>query len=123
MLALTAFSATGTAGVLEKLRDKQFISGWRNEMYPVTSSFYSTPELLVSYESPYSTSTKAESTKDALPRIFARACHKSHRGTNCKVLRNMFNGEVCRSTSCCLNVLLQKPAPWLFKWKGCRPVM
>jgi hypothetical protein len=35
-------------GVLEELRDKSVISGWRNELYPVTSSFYAKPELLVS---------------------------------------------------------------------------
>lgn len=35
------------AGVLEELRDMQVITGWRNEMYPVKSSFYSPPDLLV----------------------------------------------------------------------------
>eukprot|EP00983_Pelagomonas_calceolata_P089206 1157291-Pelagomonas_calceolata.AAC.1 len=44
------FSATPPvcAGVLEELRDKKVIGGWRNELYPVTSSFYDKPELLVS---------------------------------------------------------------------------
>uniref|UniRef100_A0A7S3VQ33 Nudix hydrolase domain-containing protein n=1 Tax=Dunaliella tertiolecta TaxID=3047 RepID=A0A7S3VQ33_DUNTE len=35
------------ARVLEELRDKKVIGGWRNELYPVTSSFYDKPELLV----------------------------------------------------------------------------
>lgn len=35
------------ARVLEQLRQEGVIGGWRNELYPVTSSFYSDPLLLV----------------------------------------------------------------------------
>jgi len=35
------------AGVLEALRSEGYITGWRNELYPVTSSFYDQPAMLV----------------------------------------------------------------------------
>ncbi|GAX77947.1 hypothetical protein CEUSTIGMA_g5389.t1 [Chlamydomonas eustigma] len=35
------------AGVLRQLRDERVITGWRDEYYPVTSSFYDQPVMLV----------------------------------------------------------------------------
>jgi hypothetical protein len=36
------------AQVLDQLREQGVIQGWRNELYPVTPSFYSPPLMLVS---------------------------------------------------------------------------
>jgi len=36
-----------TSGVLQQLRSMGVITGWRDEMYPVTSGFYDAPVMLV----------------------------------------------------------------------------
>jgi hypothetical protein len=36
-----------STGVLDQLRAKGVITGWRNEQYPVTADFYSEPAFLV----------------------------------------------------------------------------
>ena len=35
------------AGVLQQLREEGIITGWRDELYPVTSGFYASPVMLI----------------------------------------------------------------------------